>query len=199
MSTAHNSLYLDLPDLLICPRPVSLHLDLPDLLISLRLVSLYLGHPDLPSPHSLGGPNIFLPAGNSPISIYFGLQEIPQYILACRQFPYILATNICRAIETNSSHSSPSWQFYLFFIGLSDPNYQESIHFPTLAELNAELFEWDPEEEDAMLQDEAIYNDTEIFAVTRSQAAKSPGLEKTTKPAPNPTPPIQAYPAPRVP
>ena len=40
---------------------------------------------------------------------------------------------------------------------------QEEIHFPTLAELNAELFEWDPEEEEAMLQDESIYNDTEII------------------------------------
>ena len=76
---------------------------------------------------------------------------------------------------------------------------EEEIHFPTLAELNAEISEWDPEEEDAMLQDEAIYNDTENFAVTRSRAAKSPGLGRTKELAPNPTPPIQAPPAPRVP
>ena len=76
---------------------------------------------------------------------------------------------------------------------------EEEIHFPTLAELNAEISEWDPEEEDAMLQDEAIYNDTEVFAVTRSQASKSPGVERPTESALDPTPPIQAPPAPRVP
>ena len=70
------------------------------------------------------------------------------------------------------------------------------IHFPTLAELNAELFEWEPGEEDNILQDEALCVETEVFAVTRSQAAKSPSAPSLK---PDPLPPIEAPPSPCVP
>ena len=64
------------------------------------------------------------------------------------------------------------------------------MHFPTLAELNAECLEWGEDEMDLVMADESLCVETEIFAVTRSQAAAS---ERA------PLPPEQAPPAPRIP
>ena len=64
------------------------------------------------------------------------------------------------------------------------------IEFPTLAELNAECFQWDEGEEDLMMADDSLCKEIEVFAVTRFQA------EAAKRPPP---PPIEAHPAPRVP
>ena len=64
------------------------------------------------------------------------------------------------------------------------------IRFPTLAELNAEIFQWECGEEERLLADNFLYIDTKVFAVTRSQAA---ARER------GPSPPIEAPPAPRIP
>ena len=69
----------------------------------------------------------------------------------------------------------------------SDDN---DIKFPTLAELNAECFEFEEGEEDLLLADDSLCQMVEIFAVTRSQSTANKR---------GPPPPVQAPPAPKVP
>ena len=45
------------------------------------------------------------------------------------------------------------------------PAASENIHFPTLAELNAELFDWHPGEEDALAADESLCIELDVFTV----------------------------------
>ena len=47
----------------------------------------------------------------------------------------------------------------------------EDLHFPTLAELNAECLGWGEDEIDLIMEDELLCVPTEVFAVTRSQTA----------------------------
>ena len=61
---------------------------------------------------------------------------------------------------------------------------EDDVTFPTLAELNAECFEWDEGEEDLVYQDDSLCQDIEIFAVTRSQAAAA------KRPPPPPVEPL---------
>ena len=67
---------------------------------------------------------------------------------------------------------------------------EEDIKFPTLAELNAECFEWNEGEEDLVLTDDSLCEEIEVFAVTRSQ-------HQAAKRAP--PPPLEAPPSSRVP
>lgn len=71
--------------------------------------------------------------------------------------------------------------------------HEEEIKFPTLAELNAECFEFDEGEEDLIL-DKSLCQAIEIFATTRSQSASQAKAAKRGPPAP-----IEALKAPRVP
>ena len=72
---------------------------------------------------------------------------------------------------------------------LSDSG-SEDIKFPTLAELNAELFDWEDGEEETMLANEPLCADIEVFATTRSQSAAAKR---------KPLPPIDPPDAPKVP
>ena len=76
------------------------------------------------------------------------------------------------------------------------PVQDEDLHFPTLAELNAECLEWGEDEMDLVLADESLCVETEVFAVTRSQTAASKRAAESER---APPPPEQAPPAPRIP
>ena len=67
-------------------------------------------------------------------------------------------------------------------IGLTSADVNTGTWFPSLAELNAELFDWDEGEEEAVLADDSLISDIEIFAATSA-----------------PTPPKPAPPSPVVP
>lgn len=45
----------------------------------------------------------------------------------------------------------------------------EDIKFPSLAELNADCFDWREEEEAELLHNDTLCEEFEVFAVTRSQ------------------------------
>ena len=66
----------------------------------------------------------------------------------------------------------------------------DDITFPSLAELNADCFQWAEGEEDLVLNDNSLCEEIEIFAVTRSQSAA---------PKRSPPPPIEAPAPSRVP
>ena len=66
----------------------------------------------------------------------------------------------------------------------------DDIKFPSLAELNANCFQWAEGEEDLVLNDNSLCEEIEIFAVTRSQSAA---------PKRSPPPPIEAPAPSRVP
>ena len=70
------------------------------------------------------------------------------------------------------------------------PSDDDDVHFPTLAELNAECFQWDEGEDDLVYQDNSLCQEIKVFAVTRSQAAAAKGP---------PPPPVKAPPPFRVP
>ena len=66
---------------------------------------------------------------------------------------------------------------------LSDSG-SEDIKFPTLAELNAELFDWEDGEEETMLANEPLCADIEVFATTRpnrQQRSASPSHPLTLR------------------
>ena len=76
------------------------------------------------------------------------------------------------------------------------PVQDKDLHFPTLAELNAECLEWGEDEMDLVMADESLCIETEVFAITRSQIAAS---ERAAASERVPPPPEQAPPAPRIP
>jgi hypothetical protein len=54
------------------------------------------------------------------------------------------------------------------------PEASENIHFPTLAELNAELFDWHPGEEEALAADESLCIELDVFTVDTSATLPPP-------------------------
>ena len=76
------------------------------------------------------------------------------------------------------------------------PSADDQIKFPSLAELNAECFEWLEGEEETVFADHSLCADIEVFTTTQSQSAAA---ADPIPPALDPPPPIQAPPAPYVP
>ena len=69
---------------------------------------------------------------------------------------------------------TPSQPFKTASIGLSSADDNIGTRFPTLAELNAELFDWDEGEEEAVMADDSLISDIEIFSATPAPIPPTP-------------------------